>query len=162
MTTRVQHKVGICVKCSALKKLQAKQLCNKCYYEQPEQKARLKAHNKKPETKALIRIAKAKPSRIATHKATVRAYRLKAIAYLTAAKNKPCMDCGLSFPTICMDFDHRPSTSKKLDVSVMVGSGWSIALIQAEIDKCDLVCSNCHRIRTHKRLIEQGESDGGC
>lgn len=62
----------------------------------------------------------------------------------------PCADCGGTFPTICMDFDHRPGAEKKADVAVFVGNGnWRRAF--DEIAKCDTVCANCHRVRTQER-----------
>jgi len=66
------------------------------------------------------------------------------------AKNRPCMDCGGSFPPYVMDFDHRPGTAKLGDPAHLVGRA-SAKLWRAEISKCDVVCSNCHRIRTHHR-----------
>ena len=65
-------------------------------------------------------------------------------------KSKPCMDCKKKYPYYVMDFDHR--TNKKFNISYMVNSRYSIENIQAEIDKCDLVCANCHRIRTQFRI----------
>jgi hypothetical protein len=57
------------------------------------------------------------------------------------------MDCGLAFPPCAMDFDHRDPSTKEFNVGSMMR--WSKKKIQEEIDKCDLVCSNCHRVRTH-------------
>lgn len=71
-------------------------------------------------------------------------------------KRKPCLDCGRSFPPVCMDFDHRPGTVKSIDVARLVSQGPAIML--EEIEKCDLVCSNCHRIRTHQR--RHGDQEG--
>lgn len=65
------------------------------------------------------------------------------IAYKTG---KPCMDCDREFPPCAMDFDHVRGDKKK-DVSSLT----TIKSITAEIAKCDLVCANCHRIRTFKR-----------
>lgn len=65
------------------------------------------------------------------------------LAYKAA---KPCLDCQLSFPPYCMDFDHVRGT-KKRDVS----SCMTVTAAQAEILKCDLVCANCHRKRTYQR-----------
>jgi hypothetical protein len=65
------------------------------------------------------------------------------------AKSVPCVDCGGSFPWYCMDFDHRPGEVKSFGVS---GLYWkSSGAVRAEIAKCDIVCANCHRIRTHER-----------
>lgn len=61
-------------------------------------------------------------------------------------KQHPCVDCGFSNP-VCMDFDHVRG-KKKMGVSQMVSNGHSLEAIQAEIDKCEVRCSNCHRIKT--------------
>lgn len=71
-------------------------------------------------------------------------------AFLDSVKAKPCMDCGGTFPPECMDLDHRPETVKLFSI------GWSLGMhgmasIRAEIEKCDVVCSNCHRMRTKTR-----------
>lgn len=63
----------------------------------------------------------------------------------------PCKDCGNKFPAICMDFDHLDGSAKVADVSKMVNDKRPWAEVFAEIAKCDLVCANCHRIRTQKR-----------
>ena len=70
-------------------------------------------------------------------------------------KDKPCMDCGNRFPPECMDWDHRDETTKINSVTRLVLR--TPATLQAEIAKCDLVCSNCHRIRTQKRKREKKE-----
>jgi hypothetical protein len=49
-----------------------------------------------------------------------------------------------------MDFDHV-SGKKENNVGTMVAHGWNRDRVLAEIAKCDLVCANCHRIRTKKR-----------
>jgi hypothetical protein len=64
-------------------------------------------------------------------------------------KNRPCMDCGGWFDPWQMDFDHRED--KRRSVGAMVSGDCSIEAILAEIKKCDLVCANCHRTRTHKQ-----------
>ena len=67
------------------------------------------------------------------------------------AKAHPCVDCGKSYPTYVMDFDHRGDQPKDMMISRMV-LGWGTVRLEAEIAKCDLVCANCHRERTHRRL----------
>ena len=69
------------------------------------------------------------------------------------AKDRPCADCGQKFPTICMDFDHG-GNPKDNDVSTMVNRGVSLQRLRAEISKCEVVCSNCHRLRSVPRLSE--------
>lgn len=64
-------------------------------------------------------------------------------------KRQPCLDCKGVFPPCVMDFDHRDPSQKKFAIASAPCSGTrSIASIIAEIKKCDLVCANCHRIRT--------------
>ena len=80
-----------------------------------------------------------------------RACKARGLAYVNSLKtNQPCKDCSGKFPTVCMDYDHRPGSKKFLNVSRMLTH--SKARIDAEIAKCDLVCSNCHRVRTASRL----------
>lgn len=67
------------------------------------------------------------------------------------AKDNPCTDCGMKFHPVCMDFDHIKE--KTYNVSLMKGFG--VEALKKEISKCELVCSNCHRIRTHKRRLAQ-------
>jgi hypothetical protein len=63
----------------------------------------------------------------------------------------PCMDCGHQFPFFVMDFDHRPDVEKVQNIARMVNSFASRRAVRAEIAKCDIVCANCHRIRTQQR-----------
>ncbi len=61
-----------------------------------------------------------------------------------------CVDCGNDNP-IVLDFDHLGD--KEHNISDMIRHGRSWASIEREIAKCEVVCSNCHRIRTHNRRI---------
>ncbi len=58
-----------------------------------------------------------------------------------------CLICNESDPR-CLDFHHRNPRTKKHDVSQMVWKGKSIKEILKEIEKCDPLCSNCHRKET--------------
>jgi len=59
----------------------------------------------------------------------------------------PCIECGETDPMV-LEFHHRDEKDKS--VSVLTAAGYSTATIQAEIDKCDVLCANCHRRRTMK------------
>ena len=48
-----------------------------------------------------------------------------------------------------MDFDHLPGQKKLCGIAEMVSNRFTLLEIQQEMLKCELVCSNCHRIRTH-------------
>lgn len=73
---------------------------------------------------------------------------------ITELKSKPCADCRKKYPPYCMDFDHIKK-GKKFNISEAARNNYSITTIKAEIDKCEVVCSNCHRIRTHARLVKK-------
>lgn len=62
-------------------------------------------------------------------------------------RENPCEDCGKDDYRV-LDFDHRKSETKIAAVSDLVRRGFSIEVIQREIDKCSIRCSNCHRIKT--------------
>ena len=64
-----------------------------------------------------------------------------------ALKSGPCTDCGGTFPPECMDWDHLPGQPKVNHTNRLEG-----AALLAEIAKCELVCANCHRIRSKKRM----------
>lgn len=66
------------------------------------------------------------------------------------------MDCGVTYPWYVMDFDHVFG-EKYMEISLMVSNLNSKEKILAEIDKCQLVCSNCHRERTFKELASEAE-----
>lgn len=73
------------------------------------------------------------------------------VTFITKIKdNKPCLDCKVMYPHYVLQFDHVRG-EKIMDVSKMARGGYSLKSIQAEIDKCELVCSNCHSKRTHFR-----------
>ncbi len=70
-------------------------------------------------------------------------------AYIDEAKAGPCTDCGQTFPSVCMAFDHLDPDDKYRGVAQMLC--FSVETIQKEIDKCELVCHNCHALRTRDR-----------
>jgi hypothetical protein len=75
------------------------------------------------------------------------ALRKQARLEIAELKKKPCMDCGKKYPAYVMDFDHRPGEAKVGNISQLINLHPLKAL--AEVEKCDLICSNCHRERTH-------------
>lgn len=76
------------------------------------------------------------------------------VSWMRALKGEPCADCGRLFHPAAMTFDHLPGTSKRADVATLVKRS-SIRVAREEIAKCELVCANCHAIRTYERR-EQG------
>jgi len=68
-------------------------------------------------------------------------------------KEKPCTDCGHSYPYWVMQFDHVRG-EKRGDVGYWVSHGKRNAAFR-EIAKCELVCANCHATRSHRRILEK-------
>lgn len=74
------------------------------------------------------------------------------------SKSRPCADCGIQYPYYVMDFDHRDGEEKLFELNSVARK--TIPWILREIEKCDVVCSNCHRERTHRRLVAGLKVDG--
>ena len=75
------------------------------------------------------------------------ANRALLLAYLL---DHPCVDCGEDDPVL-LDFDHRDPSSKRKEVGRLAGNKpWH--QVQAEIEKCDVRCANCHRRRTAQQF----------
>ncbi len=70
--------------------------------------------------------------------------------YITQKDMKPCTDCGIPYPYYVMDWDHLENKELGVGRAVL----FSMQRLKEEIAKCELVCSNCHRERTHKRSLE--------
>jgi len=71
-------------------------------------------------------------------------------AWLRSLKaGRPCTDCGRIFAPQVMQWDHLPQFEKSRDVSTF--SNCTAEEILREIAKCELVCTNCHTIRTFRR-----------
>lgn len=70
--------------------------------------------------------------------------RQNLIEFLT---NQSCVDCGFN-DIRALQFDHRNPDQKRGEISNMVSTAYSWDTILDEISKCDIVCANCHSIRT--------------
>ena len=77
-------------------------------------------------------------------------YNKRKRAFIDKFKEVPCADCGIQYPPYVMDFDHLPEYEKEIQIGKHVH--YSVERLLAEIEKCDVVCSNCHRIRTYNRM----------
>lgn len=77
------------------------------------------------------------------------------LAIVLGLKSRPCQDCGQKFSSESMDFDHRDPPQKLFDVATFASRKASEAnrvMMLEEIAKCDIVCANCHKIRTSKHF----------
>lgn len=85
-------------------------------------------------------------------------YVLERKIWLEKIKKKPCADCGKIYPPWVMDFDHTDGHIKIGTISFLAFKNTAtFETIKKEIGKCDLVCANCHRQRTHDRLVKLAE-----
>jgi hypothetical protein len=66
---------------------------------------------------------------------------------LTLLSTKKCVICGESDP-IVLEFDHIDPTTKRSEVGTLMRDGYSWEIVEAEIAKCQVLCSNCHKRKT--------------
>jgi hypothetical protein len=76
-------------------------------------------------------------------RASQAAYRAKA-RDLARSHKTACIRCGETHPA-CLDFHHRDPGVKEGTISRLVSKNVKLDRVQAEIEKCDVLCANCHR-----------------
>ena len=125
--------------------------CSRCKIKQEETAFHRKRNGLQTECKACkklyIREHYQKNKTYYVEKAKLRTQKIRQTIG-TYKESHPCSDCGQKFPACAMDFDHRERGDKIKEIATLISRGNLETLIK-EIEKCDLVCSNCHRIRTH-------------
>lgn len=94
----------------------------------------------------------------------VRARQAATVALLRDLRKGPCAECGMFFEPHQMDFDHRNPADKLFRVTEGRAMLMSRTRLFAEINKCDVVCANCHRLRTsaarHNRATPDARERG--
>src|SRR6267378_1148821 len=83
----------------------------------------------------------------------VRSRQRETVEFLRSLRCVPCADCRGQFPPYVMDFDHRGDAPKDFWILQRAGAV-SRERLMNELAKCDIVCANCHRARTHARALE--------
>ena len=61
-----------------------------------------------------------------------------------------CIDCGEKYPHFMLEFDHLPGY-EKIESPNYLARTYSLEKAMQEIEKCEIVCANCHKIRTWNR-----------
>lgn len=74
---------------------------------------------------------------------------------ISLKESNPCVDCEQYYPFYVMHFDHI--FEKGGSIANLMRSAVSLKRLQREIENCELVCANCHALRTHER--KQGDED---
>lgn len=67
-----------------------------------------------------------------------------------------CIKCGESHPS-CLDFHHRDPSLKDLNMQQVILYGWSRKRILEEIERCDVLCANCHRKHHYEERLRGRE-----
>lgn len=79
------------------------------------------------------------------------AQRRRAVADHAMLKaSTPCADCGGKFHPAAMQWDHLPGQKKVNNISTLINL-FTLKKAAAEMKKCQLVCANCHAVRTFER-----------
>ena len=66
---------------------------------------------------------------------------------------KGCKECGYKEYPVALDFDHINPKTKEFTIGTSYTSV-SLKRLYKEIDKCQILCANCHRVKTHARLVD--------
>lgn len=122
-----------------------RRMCQEC-----RKAARRKRYNEHPSgPRAYTRAYRARNRQAVNERARIAnaERRAERARLLVSLKSKPCVGCRSSFPYFVMDFDHLDPSTKIAAISSLRMA--PIAKLLGEIQKCDLVCRNCHALRTH-------------
>ena len=65
----------------------------------------------------------------------------KIAAYMESRGGAKCMSCGYDKYIGALEFHHRDPSEKDPKWS----KGWNLTRLAQELDKCDILCANCHR-----------------
>lgn len=68
------------------------------------------------------------------------------IEFVEQVKSQPCARCKIAYPSAAMDFHHVRGDKTAAISSMIYSLNYSIEEISEEIDKCELICANCHRL----------------
>lgn len=102
--------------------------CKKC----------LRSHNRKT--------YQTKPDRRNQVKANTAKYRAEVEDFLFSFLSKnPCTHCGEN-RILALEFDHL--FNKDFNIAESIYRGMSLARVKKEVNKCQVLCANCHRIKT--------------
>jgi len=65
-----------------------------------------------------------------------------------------CSECGYDENPIALEYHHKNSENKEMDISTMITQGLSFNRILNEIDKCKVLCSCCHKIEESGNIYD--------
>ena len=83
-----------------------------------------------------------------------RAHKRRLKAKINAIKLElGCEICGYNEHVAALDFDHLDPSKKEFNIGVAAQESKGWGRIQAEIEKCRVLCANCHRIHTYENHV---------
>jgi len=85
--------------------------------------------------------------------------RHRAWVYEQKRQSDGCTRCAEADPA-CLDYHHRDGTTKEMTICEMVTHGYSKEKLRAEMEKCELLCANCHR-KEHYEVPEYARVPDG-
>jgi len=74
-------------------------------------------------------------------------------------EKKGCCECGIKDKR-CLQLHHRDRDDKKSSVAQLIGKGYIFKTVKVEVEKCDVICANCHSIH-HYDERRSGEWGAG-
>lgn len=66
---------------------------------------------------------------------------------------KQCVECGCN-DKLCLDFHHLKDKNRSL--AQLIRDAVSLDILQKEIDKCQVLCANCHKKQHLPKKIKDG------
>lgn len=121
------------------------------YRRRPEVKAKKVEHNKKWRVEHEAEWILHYRADGTAYRCRVRKKQREYSAWLASIKlARGCADCGYKAHPAALEFDHMRGEKR---FALSVGCGRRKDVLMAELEKCDVVCSNCHHIRTFERRI---------
>ena len=73
-----------------------------------------------------------------------RRYRERRAWWREIRSQYSCQECGEAHPAT-LDFHHRDPSQKLFTIAAAAASRMAKEKVLAEIEKCDVLCANCHR-----------------
>jgi hypothetical protein len=85
-----------------------------------------------------------------TRPSNQRRYAQHRAVYNRIKQERGCDRCGYNEHYSALEWDHRDGENKRFGLGMAVGL-YSWQAVVAEMEKCDLLCANCHRLITESR-----------
>lgn len=118
----------------------------------------LKTSRPPKETNKICRLCDKKISdnlknRFRCHSCNTKIRRVRAKQAAIKYLGGECKKCGYNKHPAAMDFHHRDVSDKDFNIGAAANKKWEV--IKKELDKCDLLCANCHREEHSNRTEEK-------